>query len=66
VQQALAGIGAQGPAGPVGRRQPILVGWVLPTAFLQDQGWPGANPTDRRRSASSWLGAEGIALVPVT
>jgi hypothetical protein len=66
VRERLESGGAERPNSPGGRRQAILIGWVVPQSVLTDTDWPGADSDARRDAASAWLGPEGIALVPVT
>jgi hypothetical protein len=66
IREQLAWGGAERPNSPAGRRQAILIGWVLPQSLLADTDWPGADSDARRDAASAWLGPEGIALIPVT
>ena len=66
VRERLGALGVERPRGGAGQRHGILVGWMLPAPFLDDADWPGTDRAARRTAASAWLGAEGIALVPVT
>jgi hypothetical protein len=66
VRERLESGGAERPNSPTGRRRAILIGWIVPQSMLADSDWPGADSDARRDAASAWLGAEGIALIPVT
>lgn len=52
-------------------RHPFLVLWAVPASSFDDAGWPGTGASaaalrqSRRQQASTWLGAEGIAIAAV-
>jgi hypothetical protein len=73
VRDALSGELYPPAEGPASLRGGPVVAWVLPSATLDDIGWPGAEPGQptaaarlaRREAAAAWLGPAGIALVAV-
>lgn len=64
IKQQLARQGFEVPAESwIRKRRPFTIIWVVPAATFDDNGWPGANPTQRVTRASSWLAEQGIALI---
>lgn len=53
---------SDGVAG-VDRRVSTVAIWVVSSSLFDDDGWPGANPAERRDRASQWLQTMGIAMV---
>jgi hypothetical protein len=57
-----AGLGATARAA-LPLKEPLLIGWMLPTSVFEDTDWPGADATARRANAGAWLAHEGIGLM---